>query len=98
MPIYAWMISNTVAAGCLALLVAGVCRWRRFGPAVTHALWLVVLVKLVTPPVLDLPLPWPSLPRFSSAGPVDVASDGREDSAFVFGAPAEETASFGPIA
>ena len=34
----------------------GVVRPRR--PAVTHALWLLVLVKLLTPPIIELPLPW----------------------------------------
>jgi beta-lactamase regulating signal transducer with metallopeptidase domain len=49
------MLSNAaVAAGlaALALLVGRV--WR--SPAVRHAAWLVVLLKLVTPPLFTLPL------------------------------------------
>ncbi len=50
-------LSNAVAALLLALLVVTVaCIWRR--PAVLHALWLLVLVKLVTPPLVWLPEPW----------------------------------------
>lgn len=44
---------NTIAAGILAILVYGLTRvWRR--PAVAHLLWLVVLAKLVGPPVLPV--------------------------------------------
>ena len=50
-------LSNAVAAVLLALVVAVVaCVWRR--PALLHALWLLVLIKLVTPPLLWLPEPW----------------------------------------
>jgi beta-lactamase regulating signal transducer with metallopeptidase domain len=41
----------------LAIGVEAGCRLGRFRPAVRHALWLVVLIKLCLPPVL----PWPSL-------------------------------------
>lgn len=58
----AWMLPNTIAAGLLALVVAGLCRWRRFAPAVTHALWLIVLLKLVTPPLVEVPVPIAFLP------------------------------------
>jgi BlaR1 peptidase M56 len=51
-------LSNAVAALLLALVVVTIaCIWRR--PAVLHALWLLVLLKLVTPPLLWLPEPWP---------------------------------------
>lgn len=52
-------LSNAVAAAVLALAVAVpafLMRHRR--PAVVHALWLLVLVKLVTPPLWKLPVPW----------------------------------------
>ena len=52
-------LSNAVLATLLAILVAilaAVCR----RPALTHALWLLVLLKLVTPPLLPVALPWPS--------------------------------------
>src|SRR5580693_6353599 len=44
---------NTIVAGILAILVYGLTRvWRR--PPVAHLLWLVVLAKLVGPPVLPV--------------------------------------------
>jgi beta-lactamase regulating signal transducer with metallopeptidase domain len=54
-------LSNALAASVLAMVACCVGRlWRR--PAVTHALWLLVLLKLLTPPILELPLPW-TIPR-----------------------------------
>jgi beta-lactamase regulating signal transducer with metallopeptidase domain len=50
-----WLAQNTVAAGLLACLVVAICRLRRFSPAVQHVLWLVVLVKLLTPPLIAWP-------------------------------------------
>ncbi|MFO0876579.1 MAG: M56 family metallopeptidase [Gemmataceae bacterium] len=50
-------LSNAVAAvilTALVLLIALFCR----RPAVLHALWLLVLIKLVTPPLLIIPIPW----------------------------------------
>ncbi len=52
-----WMAQNTLLAGALALAAALGCRFDRFSPALRHALWLVVLLKLITPP-----LPLYSLP------------------------------------
>jgi bla regulator protein BlaR1 len=50
------MLSNAVAAAVLAVLVAIVGRvWRR--PALIHGLWLIVMLKLVTPPVVPVSLP-----------------------------------------
>lgn len=56
---FPWFISNTLAAAGLALVVFLMCRFGRFRPAVQHALWLVVLVKLLTPAWLAWPWsPW----------------------------------------
>jgi beta-lactamase regulating signal transducer with metallopeptidase domain len=63
-------LSNAVVATALALVVAAVglvCR----RPAVMHALWLLVLVKLITPPLLSVPIKW--LPE----GPSAEAAPGR---------------------
>jgi beta-lactamase regulating signal transducer with metallopeptidase domain len=46
--------SNTALAALLAALAALTCRFVR-RPALAHGLWLLVLVKLLTPPVLPLP-------------------------------------------
>ena len=51
----AWMLQNAVVAAVLALLVWGICHWRRLGPAARHGLWLLVLIKLLMPPVVSWP-------------------------------------------
>jgi beta-lactamase regulating signal transducer with metallopeptidase domain len=48
-------ISNALVASALALVAFAVSRWRR--PALAHGLWLLVLLKLVTPPLLPVYLP-----------------------------------------
>jgi beta-lactamase regulating signal transducer with metallopeptidase domain len=50
-----WLLQNAVLAGLLAIGVAVACRVGRFRPAVRHALWLVVLLKLLTPPFITYP-------------------------------------------
>jgi beta-lactamase regulating signal transducer with metallopeptidase domain len=58
-----WLLHNMVLAALLAAGVALVCRWKRIGPALRHALWVLVLVRLILPPgVLTWPwrLPIPS--------------------------------------
>jgi beta-lactamase regulating signal transducer with metallopeptidase domain len=54
-----WLAQNTVMAGVLAGLVVLACRVCRFRPAVRHVLWLLVLLKLIAPPLL--PWPWPEV-------------------------------------
>jgi beta-lactamase regulating signal transducer with metallopeptidase domain len=59
-----WLAQNTAVAAFLAVLVLAVCRFARLGPAARHALWLLVLVKLVMPPIVswpwDVPSIWPA--------------------------------------
>src|SRR5579872_5575767 len=50
------VVSNTALAGGLALAAFGLQRFRR-SPQLAHALWLLVLVKLVTPPLFPVALP-----------------------------------------
>jgi beta-lactamase regulating signal transducer with metallopeptidase domain len=52
-------LGNAVLAGALAIVVAVLVRILR-RPALAHALWLLVLLKLVTPPLVSLPCPWPA--------------------------------------
>ena len=75
-------LANAVAAAVLALLALAAGRWSR-RPALVHSLWLLVLLKLLTPPLVPLSLPWlaseppppaavepaPELPRMA-LGPV----------------------------
>jgi bla regulator protein blaR1 len=51
-------LSNALSATLLALLVA--CLGRVFSrrPALMHCLWLLVLLKLITPPLFEVPIPW----------------------------------------
>src|SRR5947209_4622411 len=62
-------LANAVCAALLAVpaVVAG--RLRR--PAVAHGLWLLVLIKLVTPPLFPVTLPWlpPDAPPPTPAAP-----------------------------
>ena len=52
-------LSNAVTATFLALLVACLGRLLARRPAILHCLWLLVLVKLVTPPLYEVRIPWP---------------------------------------
>jgi beta-lactamase regulating signal transducer with metallopeptidase domain len=65
-----WLLLHTAAVLALALLALALGRWLR-APAVRHALWLVVLAKLLTPPLLSWPwaVPLPPLPRPAGPGP-----------------------------
>lgn len=49
-------LSNAVVATILALCIYPLCRWANC-PRCGHFLWVLVLVKLVTPPILDVPVP-----------------------------------------
>src|SRR3954467_5127974 len=50
-----WTIQNLAVAAVLAGLAWAICRSGRIGPVGRHALWLVVLLKLLTPPLLAWP-------------------------------------------
>jgi beta-lactamase regulating signal transducer with metallopeptidase domain len=51
-------LSNVLMAAALALPAAAVTRLGR-RPALAHALWLLVLLKLLTPPLIPVPILWP---------------------------------------
>ena len=59
----AWIAETTIVAALLAGLAAALGRLsrRQLGPSARHALWLVVLLKFVTPPLVRLPIPLPTL-------------------------------------
>jgi bla regulator protein blaR1 len=50
-----WLFQNLVITAALAAVVAAICRTTRIGPVARHALWVVVLVKFVTPPLVVWP-------------------------------------------
>jgi beta-lactamase regulating signal transducer with metallopeptidase domain len=57
-------LSNALVATGLAVLAAGFTWWCR-RPAVSHCLWLLVLLKLITPPFWPVQLSW--FPAFESS-------------------------------
>ena len=54
-PVTEWIVSNSVVALGLALLALFVSRTVRT-PALAHLLWLLVLIKLITPPLFRFPV------------------------------------------
>src|SRR5437764_4187160 len=55
MPLLSWVVSNVTLALVLAL-AAWFAQRRLARPAVARTLWVLVLVKLVTPPLVVVPL------------------------------------------
>jgi beta-lactamase regulating signal transducer with metallopeptidase domain len=69
-----WCAETTIVTGVLALVALAIGRHRSVSPAVRHALWLVVLIKFVTPPLVSWPwaldvrsAAWPAGWRSASA-------------------------------
>ncbi len=52
-----WLLTNTIVAAVLTLLVLGAARIWKLRPALMHALWLIVIVKLACPPLFEIGLP-----------------------------------------
>ncbi len=67
-------LSNAIIATVLAALAAGISRWRG-RPALVHLLWVLVLLKLITPPVMSLPAAWPTFVQEALAEPVTGRTD-----------------------
>ncbi len=63
-----WCAETTLVAAGLAVLALGAGRWFRLAPEARHALWLVVLVKFLVPPVIAWP--WAASDRPSSVAPM----------------------------
>ena len=71
-------LSNAVVATFLALVVGCVgLVWRR--PALLHSLWLLVLLKLLTPPLVWVPVPWPVAPAVAATNPPAVEPPAAPD-------------------
>lgn len=51
-------LANLIVAALLAFLASAAGLWGR-RPALTHALWLLVFIKLITPPFFHVAIPWP---------------------------------------
>ena len=61
-----WIFQNVVITAGLVAAMAMLCRFTSIGPVARHALWLVVLVKFVTPPLVVWPWVAPDPFRVSS--------------------------------
>jgi beta-lactamase regulating signal transducer with metallopeptidase domain len=68
------VLTNTLLATALAGGVYLIGRWLRH-PALVHALWLLVLLKFITPPVVDWPLRLPGFLCRESGDSVPVTSE-----------------------
>lgn len=68
--------SNCLVALALSIVVAAIARFR-VNPNVIHVLWLMVLIKFFTPPLLWVPLPWPELGKEDVVEEIVVAADPR---------------------
>ena len=71
-----WFFQNAVVTAILACGVLVICRFVRIGPVARHALWVLVLVKFVTPPIVEWP--W-AAPDPLGLAPVEVASQQESD-------------------
>ncbi|MDA1231781.1 MAG: M56 family metallopeptidase, partial [Planctomycetota bacterium] len=49
-------LSNALIAAAMSIVVLAISRYWRHRPAVVHAMWLIVLLKFVTPPLVNVPL------------------------------------------
>jgi beta-lactamase regulating signal transducer with metallopeptidase domain len=68
-----WLFQNIVITAALAAVVALICRITRVGPVIRHALWVLVLVKFVTPPLVAWP--WAAPDPFGIASVSITAAD-----------------------
>src|SRR5262245_66444680 len=66
-------LANVAVASLLALVAFGVGKVCR-RPALVHSLWLLVLLKLVTPPLFWLPVAWPATPEPAAPSTGDAAT------------------------
>ena len=66
-----WSAQTTMIAMVLAAIAILASRSARLGPAARHVLWLVVLIKLLTPPVVNWPWSPPRL--WATAKPATIA-------------------------
>src|SRR5262249_14552880 len=63
-PMLVWFAETTIVAAVLAALAIAAGKLRPIPPSARHALWLVVLIKFLTPPLVSWPwarsLEWPT--------------------------------------
>jgi beta-lactamase regulating signal transducer with metallopeptidase domain len=79
-----WIFQHLATVIVVAAVVAAVCRLGRLGPVARHALWLVVLIKLVTPPVVAWPWAVPDPLGLAAVNAVPAPNPAHEAAADVF--------------
>lgn len=71
-----WIVQTTIVAALLAALACAAGRLARLRPAARHALWVVVLARLLTPPVVCWPWAVPGTARLvAGSSAADPGSD-----------------------
>jgi hypothetical protein len=70
------LLSNALAATVLAVVATCLARACR-RPAVTHSLWLLVMIKLITPPLVPIALPDAGI-AMPARSDVAIANDVRD--------------------
>ena len=71
--LFEMLMSNLVVSSVLAVVVVVISRWIR-RPAVTHCLWLIVLLKLITPPIVPIRIAIPE-----TSGPTPIGAFGTQE-------------------
>jgi len=64
-----WLLANSLVALLLSVIVLAIARIWKPAPSVMHGLWLVVVLKLVTPPLFEVPINfswWQATPAVTS--------------------------------
>jgi beta-lactamase regulating signal transducer with metallopeptidase domain len=68
---FSWLIVHTIVVAAAVLIVTAAARCFRLGPAARHLLWLIVLIKFLTPPLVywpwTLPVSVPDSPPATAA-------------------------------
>lgn len=70
-------LGNALAAALLALVAVAGSRFCRH-PAIVHGLWLLVFIKLLTPPLLPIPLSWERADQVTQGEPEPVIIEAKE--------------------
>src|SRR5947209_10822006 len=83
-------LANAACAALLAIPAFLAGRFWKRRPAVAHCLWLLVLVKLVTPPLYRPELPWLPADRPAEAAPAVADGPGPAEPIRYTVAPAAE--------
>jgi beta-lactamase regulating signal transducer with metallopeptidase domain len=89
-----WLLLHTIAVTLLAGLAWALARSGRLSPAAQHLVWLLVLVKLLTPPMLfwpwALPDPWRASPDLVEQPAVAAAAHERREDEVILPLPPDD--------